>query len=220
MRILALLVVPAISLLAACSGGGSSGSGSARTGARVLHAHLGVESVYLTSSQQAGAPLQTASFADSTSYAGLSIGTQQLALTRSGAPGSALASFGVDVVDSERRSLLLCATDSDAAQVVLLNDVVSPLPAQMSAVRLVHGLKDSASLTLAHRGGANLATATRCSATDYQQLASGAYSFRVFDPQSGALLGSLELVLEAGQGYTIFVAGEQGIFTSVRALEE
>jgi hypothetical protein len=214
-----LLIVMSSIFAIACGGGGGGGSsdGGSSSGVRVMHAGLDIAPLELHSSAGTKA-LQTTRFAETVRYAKVPNGPQTLSLLRSQTTGPVFDSVSLDYQGGGYTVLVYGSLGGSDNATALIRDGAAEQVAGSGMVRVVNGAGRAGDIFV-EVAGKSTGEAELGSAGDYVAVPAGTYNFTVKE-ESGSVFDLGVITVNAGQSYSILVAGRDNYFISSKVFED
>lgn len=194
--------------LSSCGGGGSSDSNN---GVRVFHGSLESPPVVFQSSTSSSEELESVRFAQVSTRVGIQSGEQVLLLSTPNSSEPAVTSLSADLDGGRRYTLLLLGSELSGFRTRLLEDE-STAPSGEVLVRLINVVEGTSAVELSLSPSASSGAVSYGESSGYLSVDPGFVRFRVEDVETGFELASFAAEIESDVSYTVFVAGERGLF--------
>lgn len=144
--------------LGACSGGGGGGGGAdgrtTDTAVRLIHASIDAVPFSLSVIQDGvSTAIQTARYAQSTSYVPVAEGNQLITLERANTPGAVVASFPTQLKEETEYTFFVLGEERRGNfRTTLIEDLVSRPEEGFSLVQVLNGFDDDSAITVSVAG--------------------------------------------------------------------
>jgi hypothetical protein len=195
-----------------CGGGGGGGSSTVNTGYRVLHAALDLRPLQIRA--DSGEPVSV-KYASKVSFIELNEGEHTLIADENGPNGAELLNSNFTLKESERVSFLVEGTANEN-ETNIVKKVVEPerpeLESGKSALKIVNSAVGSQTASLFINNREVINAVSNGSSSDYRTVDSGNLPLRVIAANRSVLFSD-EVTLEEGNSYTLFIAGETGLYS-------
>ncbi len=213
-------------VLSACGGGGGGESTNsdrgADSGVRILHGVLDLEPLSIKLAD--GKVLTEAEFAEVFRYFKLPEGNQTLQLFRRADALNAISEKTLNVNPNGKYSLLVFGNRSGlgTGTKILTDGFSGNIPEGKIAVRVIDATVGATTIDFSFNS-ANSGRVSFGSDSEYQIISldpSSTLNFSATRSVDSRQVISQNLTLESGKSYSLFVAGEIGLYTLVRILQD
>ncbi|MCB0338603.1 MAG: DUF4397 domain-containing protein [Bdellovibrionales bacterium] len=204
-----------IPIFLGCGGGG----GGSSSGIRVLHGSIDAAPYDLYSSSS-DALLVRARFASPTEYVNLVEEPQVVSLFQAFSKQGALLSQNVEISGGTKLSLLVFGDGQQIGRSakIFVDAVPEEITAGRAAVRVIHALNGAGAVNVRVGNESVSSGLVFGAASAYQEVAAGNATVRVERTVDFQPAASVNVTLEEGKPYTLFVTGEVDFLTLVRLL--
>lgn len=197
-----------------CGGGGGGGgdgasTGNDSTGVRVLHGALDLSPLTVLGTRE---PIQSA-FRGDAFFRSVAEGAASIVLHRLNRPGQIIFQPSVNASESRQTILVFGQSGDDSLSVRVINESIPEIEDGMAAVRIVNSVHDTETVFLTVNG-ISTADVSEGRLSDYIMVPSGDLPFRVTESGDDGPFLSGRSLFENRRAYTLFVAGEDGLFAT------
>ncbi|MCB0330229.1 MAG: DUF4397 domain-containing protein [Bdellovibrionales bacterium] len=209
------ILVFSVLALTSCGGGGGGGGGDAvggdRFGVRVLHSGLEISPAEYTDPNDETV-LHQVRFLGANVYRMFPEGPHTVSLFRQNSGGSRfISSLSFSVEPETRYTVLLYGDQTELGpRSSVFTDNVPELSEGEAAVRFIHGVDGATAISIGDL------TVSFGSASAYEKVASGEFSFTVTRSADGQVITSGTLTLEDKRSYSILVGGEVDVYVGTQ----